>query len=85
MDNKKKIGIIAGIAAYYMKKCGYPMAPIVLAFVLGPIFELKARQALEISNCNLDHYPKCYCNRCQIYCPAGSWKETFGDTGLSRR
>jgi Pyruvate/2-oxoacid:ferredoxin oxidoreductase delta subunit len=38
----------------------------------------------EISNCNLDHYPKCYCNRCQIYCPAGSWKETFGDTGLSR-
>ena len=39
----------------------------------------------EISNCNLDHYPKCYCNRCQIYCPAGSWKEAFGDTGLSRR
>ncbi|MBO4717837.1 MAG: tripartite tricarboxylate transporter permease, partial [Spirochaetales bacterium] len=48
-----EVMIIAGSAAYYMKKCGYPMAPIVLAFVLGPIFELKARQALEISNCNL--------------------------------
>ncbi len=32
----------------------------------------------EISNCNLDHYPKCYCNVCQIYCPVGSWAETFG-------
>ena len=48
-----EVMIIAGVAAFYMKKCGYPMAPIVLAFVLGPIFELKARQALEISNCNL--------------------------------
>ena len=45
--------IVAGVCAYYMKKCGFPMAPIVLAFVLGPIFELRARQALEISNCNL--------------------------------
>jgi len=44
-----------------------------------------AMKRYEISNCNLDHYPKCYCNRCQIYCPLGNWKETFGDTGLSRR
>ena len=45
--------IIAGVCAFLMKKSGFPMAPIVLAFVLGPIFEIRARQALEISNCNL--------------------------------
>lgn len=39
----------------------------------------------EISNCNLDHYPKCFCNKCQIYCPIGNWKETFQDTGLSKK
>ena len=39
----------------------------------------------EISAFNLDHYPKCFCNKCQIYCPVGNWKETFRDTGLSKR
>ena len=45
----------------------------------------EAMKRYEISNCNLDHYPKCYCNRCQIYCPVGNWQATFGDTGLSRQ
>jgi len=43
----------------------------------------KAMKAFKISNTNLDHYPKCHCNRCQIYCPIGNWEETFGKTGLS--
>ena len=48
--------------------------------------EIEAAMAkFKISNCNLDHFPKCYCNRCQIYCPVGKWKETFRDTGLSKR
>ena len=44
----------------------------------------KAMSEYEISNCNLDHYPKCYCNKCQIYCPVGSWDKTFRSTGLSK-
>ncbi len=44
----------------------------------------KAISEYAISNCSLDHYPKCFCNRCQIYCPVGEWKETFEDTGLSK-
>ena len=44
----------------------------------------EAIKKFPISNCNLDHYPKCNCNRCQIYCPVGNWQETFGDTGLSK-
>ena len=39
----------------------------------------------EISAFNLDHFPKCFCNKCQIYCPIGNWKETFHDTGLSKQ
>lgn len=38
----------------------------------------RAMKNYEISNCNLDHYPKCFCNICQIYCPVGHWEETFG-------
>ena len=44
----------------------------------------EAMKKFPISNCNLDHYPKSNCNRCQIYCPVGNWQETFGDTGLSK-
>ncbi len=48
--------------------------------------EIEAATAkYEISAFNLDHYPKCFCNKCQIYCPVGNWKETFRDTGLSKR
>lgn len=36
-----------------------------------------------ISNVDLDHYPKYYCNKCLLYCPLGNWKEIFGDTKLS--
>ena len=43
-----------------------------------------AMRRFPLSNCNLDHYPKSCCSRCQIYCPIGGWKETFGDTGLSK-
>ena len=41
-----------------------------------------AMRRFPLSNCNLDHKPKSSCSRCQIYCPIGGWKETFGDTGL---
>lgn len=43
----------------------------------------KGMREYEISNCNLDHYPKCFCNKCQIYCPVGNWDKLFGETGLS--
>ena len=38
-----------------------------------------AMKNYEISNCNLDHYPKCFCNICQIYCPVGNWEKIFGN------
>lgn len=45
--------LVAGVASYFLQKHGYPITPVVLGFVLAPTFELKVRQALEISNCDM--------------------------------
>ncbi|MCZ6626278.1 MAG: tripartite tricarboxylate transporter permease [Deltaproteobacteria bacterium] len=41
--------LIFGVAAYLMRKLDYPMAPVVLAIVLGPLAEASMRQSLLIS------------------------------------
>lgn len=40
----------AGIAGYFLAKNDYPLAPLVLALVLGPMIENNMRRALTISN-----------------------------------
>ncbi len=42
--------LIFGIFGYLMRKLDYPMAPAVLAIVLGPLAEASVRQSLLISN-----------------------------------
>ncbi|MEE8505412.1 MAG: tripartite tricarboxylate transporter permease [Kiloniellales bacterium] len=42
--------LIFGIVGYLMRKLDYPMAPVVLAVVLGPLAEPALRQSLLISN-----------------------------------
>ena len=41
--------IIFGIVGYLLKKFGYEAAPLILAFVLGPMFEVNLRRSLLIS------------------------------------
>ena len=41
--------LIFGVVGYLMRKLDYPMAPAVLAIVLGPLFETSMRQSLLIS------------------------------------
>ena len=41
--------LIFGIMGYLMKKFGYEGAPLVLAFVLGPLMENNLRKSLIIS------------------------------------
>jgi putative tricarboxylic transport membrane protein len=41
--------LIFGILGYLMKKFGYEGAPLVLAFVLGPMMEQNLRKSLIIS------------------------------------
>ena len=42
--------LIFGVAGYLMRKLDYPMEPMVLAIVLGPLAETSMRQALLISD-----------------------------------
>jgi len=42
--------LIFGVAGYLMRKLDYPLAPAVLAIVLGPLAEPALRQSLLISN-----------------------------------
>ena len=45
--------LIFGIVGYLMRKLDYPLAPAVLAIVLGPLAETSMRQALLMSDGNL--------------------------------
>ncbi len=45
--------LIFGVVGYLMRKLDYPMAPVVLAIVLGPLAEPALRQSLLISNGSL--------------------------------
>jgi putative tricarboxylic transport membrane protein len=46
------IMILFGIVGYFMKKYDYEPAPLILAFVLGSMFENAFRQSLIISDAN---------------------------------
>lgn len=41
--------IFFGLVGYFLKKSDYPLPPLILGFVLGPIFELNFRRALSYS------------------------------------
>jgi len=42
------VAIIFGVIGYVMKKGNWPIAPMILGFLLGPMFEGSLRQALQI-------------------------------------
>ncbi|MCF7946045.1 MAG: tripartite tricarboxylate transporter permease [Spirochaetia bacterium] len=44
------IMLAAGVFGFFMKKFGYPIAPLLLAYVLAPTMEKNFRQALQISD-----------------------------------
>lgn len=44
-----KVMLFFGILGYFMRKLDFESGPLILAFVLGPIFELSVRQALRLS------------------------------------
>ncbi|MCU0581599.1 MAG: tripartite tricarboxylate transporter permease [Syntrophales bacterium] len=41
--------IVFGVAGYLFRKFGYEGAPLILAFVLGPLFEVNLRRSLLMS------------------------------------
>ena len=41
--------LVLGIVGFFMRRYGYPVAPLVVGMILGPIFERQLRTALQIS------------------------------------
>ncbi|MBG6224279.1 TctA family transporter [Arthrobacter sp. CAN_A2] len=41
--------LIVGILGFFMRRFGYPIAPMVVGLILGPIFESQLRRSLAIS------------------------------------
>ncbi|MGK2905399.1 MAG: tripartite tricarboxylate transporter permease [Desulfuromonadales bacterium] len=39
-----------GLLGYFMRKLDFPLAPVILAIVLGPMMEISLRRALSLSN-----------------------------------
>ena len=40
----------AGVGGFFLRRSGYPMAPLIIGMVLGPAFELSLRQGLIITD-----------------------------------
>ena len=47
------VATISGIAAYVMRKRQWPIGPLILAFLLGPLLEQSLRQSLALSDGSL--------------------------------
>jgi len=43
------VALIFGVVGYMMKKQGWPLAPLILGFLLGDMFEGSLRQSLSMS------------------------------------
>lgn len=47
------LAVAFGVAGYYMERWSYPAAPLVIALILGPIFEVNFRRSMQISQWDL--------------------------------
>ena len=56
--------MVFGVLGYLMRRFDYEPAPMVLAFVLGPMFENSMRQSLKLSGRKFRHLflPPCLCH-----------------------
>jgi putative tricarboxylic transport membrane protein len=41
--------VVIGVLGFFMRRYGYPIAPLVVGLILGPMFEAQLRRALSIS------------------------------------
>jgi putative tricarboxylic transport membrane protein len=44
------VAVVFGFVGYYLRRHGFDLGIVILAYVLGPIFERSVRQALAISD-----------------------------------
>jgi len=41
--------LIVGVVGYFMRRFGYPIAPLIVGLILGPMAEQQLRKALQLS------------------------------------
>jgi putative tricarboxylic transport membrane protein len=42
------VAIVAGVAGYFMKKASWPIGPLILGMILGPMIEVSLNQSLNM-------------------------------------
>lgn len=57
------IALALGVLFFFMKRNKYPMAPLIIAFILGPIIEKNFRRALTLSNGSASIFYQTGCSR----------------------
>jgi putative tricarboxylic transport membrane protein len=45
--------LVVGIVGYFLRRYGYPIAPLVIGLILGPMAEAQLRRALQLSQGDL--------------------------------
>jgi putative tricarboxylic transport membrane protein len=51
-----RVMLFFGVLGYLMRRYGFPMAPLAVAFILGTLTEVKLRQGLIIANGDLTEF-----------------------------
>ncbi|MCI7742723.1 MAG: tripartite tricarboxylate transporter permease [Clostridiales bacterium] len=57
------IALALGVLFFFMKRSHYPLAPLIIAFILGPIIEKNFRRALTLSNGSFSIFHQTACSR----------------------
>ena len=45
--------LVLGLIGFFMRRCGYPVSPMVIGMILGPMAEKQMRRALQLSQGDL--------------------------------
>lgn len=64
------VALVIGVACYFLKRMKYPLAPIMIAYVLGPMIESNFRRSLELSNGRMGIFIESTCSKVIFACLA---------------
>jgi len=62
------IALFLGLICYFLKRAKYPTAPLIIAFVIGPMIEDNFRRALELSRGSFGIFVQSTCSKIIFVC-----------------
>lgn len=57
------VAMIVGLVCYFLKRAKYPLAPIMIAYVIGPLIEENYRRALDLSKGSFSIFVQSTCSK----------------------